>query len=177
MDILSMLNLQTWDVYIVAFLVSLVIIKFLINRPPCIPGPWVLPLFGHLPFSEGNLVKQFQLYRERYGDIYALRLEVWQTVIIGGYYTVRKVLQKQSDSFASKPAFNSFKFLNNMKSLTFSYFDQRYLLHRKIGSLVIRNYSGHRSKCKKFYRKRQTKSSIALEMKTDSRLIRMTPLC
>lgn len=129
-----------WSIFALAIIVLLVT-KYLMNGTLSPPGPWGLPFIGHLLFLGKDHAKQFQRYREEFGDVYQLRLGVWPTVIISGYHTVKKVLSEQSDSFAARPAFNSFKFINKMRGLTFSYFDQRYLLHRKIASTVLKEYS------------------------------------
>ncbi|XP_062607305.1 cytochrome P450 1A1-like [Saccostrea cucullata] len=134
-------NLDTLK-FLAVSLIVLVITKIVTQKSPSIPGPWGFPLIGHLPFLGKDPMNQFQRYRKQYGDVYKINLGVWPTVVISGFDTVRKVLSEQSDSFAAKPEFHSFKHLTRMRGLTFGYFNQRYLLLRKVGSSVVREFSG-----------------------------------
>ncbi|XP_048742507.2 cytochrome P450 1A1-like [Ostrea edulis] len=145
LDIFSSGNMDTcWFLTITAIVI--VVTKALLSRSKSVPGPWGFPIIGHLPLLGKNPLKQFEHYRAIYGDVYKIQLGVWPTVIINGHHTVRKVLGEQSDSFAARPAFNSFKSIENMTTLTFSYFNPRYLLHRKIASSVVREYATKHSK-------------------------------
>jgi cytochrome P450 len=150
MDVLNLLSLSPGDMKTWLFLaitaILIVLTKSLLSSSRSVPGPWGFPIVGHLPLLGKNPLRQFERYRSRYGDIFKIRLGVWPAVIINGRDTVRKVLSEQSDSLAARPAFNSFKSIGNMATMTFSYFNQRYLLHRKIGSSVIREYATKHSK-------------------------------
>ncbi|XP_056001667.1 cytochrome P450 1A1-like [Ostrea edulis] len=145
LDIFSSGNMDTWWFLTITAIV-IVVTKALLSRSKSIPGPWGFPIIGHMSLLGKNPLKKFEYYRAKYGDVYKIQLGVWPTVIINGHDTVRKVLSEQSDSFAARPPFNSFKSIANMKTLTFSYFNQRYLLHRKIGSSVVREYATKHSK-------------------------------
>ncbi|XP_061186486.1 cytochrome P450 1A1-like [Saccostrea echinata] len=113
-------------------------IKIILEWRRSPPGPWGIPLFGHMPFLGSRPLNKFKEYQEKYGDVFLLRFGSWPTVIINGLDTVKSTLTHDSDSFAARPPFFSIKSLNDMKGLTFSNFDERYLLHRKISSSVIR---------------------------------------
>lgn len=120
--------------------VTLKIILEWSRRPP---GPWGLPVLGHLPFLGSRPVEKFREYQALYGDVFSLRFGMWPTVVICGKNTVKTTLTRDSDSFAARPPFFSIKSLNDMKGLAFSGFDERYIQHRKIASSVLREFSSY----------------------------------
>ncbi|XP_062607295.1 cytochrome P450 1A1-like [Saccostrea cucullata] len=133
-DLKSSEFLSSIAILLTVFLIIKIILGWR-HRPP---GPWGIPLFGHLPFLGSRPLNKFKEYQEKYGDVFLLRFGSWPTVIINGLDTVKSTLTNDSDSFAARPPLFSIKSLNDMKGLTFSNFDERYLLHRKISSSVIR---------------------------------------
>ena len=137
-------SVQTLDTLkcVLLFVIVAITTKYAMALSWTIPGPWGFPLVGHLPLLAKGPVQQFQKYKEQYGDIYQIRLGAWPTIIISGSQTVKKVLSEQSDSFAARPAFYSFKHITQMKGLTFSHFDKRYIVHKRIASTIVRQFSG-----------------------------------
>lgn len=138
-------NQKTSDlVVVITVLCTLfVTVKLLLEWKRKPPGPWGLPVVGHLPFLGTRPVEKFREYQKTYGDVFSLRFGMWPTVVVCGRDTVKSALTHQSDSFASRPPFFSIKSLNNMQGLSFSGFDERYLLHRKIASSIIREFGSY----------------------------------
>ncbi|KAK3102385.1 hypothetical protein FSP39_010985 [Pinctada imbricata] len=135
-DVLSFLSV---------FATVLVIFKFALtyrqNRK-LPPGPWGFPLLGHLPLLGKDPLSKFDTYRKKYGDIYRIRFGKWPTVIINGKAAIKKALYHRGDAFNDRPEFESVRLVSDMKGLSFSHFDSRYVLHRKIGASVLKLFTG-----------------------------------
>ncbi|XP_062607306.1 cytochrome P450 1A1-like [Saccostrea cucullata] len=135
-------NQKTSDIVVILTVLSaiLVTMKLILGWRRRPPGPWGLPVLGHLPFLGSRPLNKFKQYQKEYGDVVFLRFGTWPTVIISGKDTVKSTLAL--DTFASRPPFFSIKSLSDMKGLSFCFFDERYLLHRKIASSVVREFGG-----------------------------------
>ncbi|XP_056000402.1 cytochrome P450 2C31-like [Ostrea edulis] len=138
-------NQSIFDFVVLLTILSIVffIIHLILEWRQKPPGPWGLPVVGHLPFLGSKPLDKFKQYQKEYGDVFCLRFGMWPTVVIRGRDTVKSTLAHQSDHFASRPPFFSVKSVSDMKGLTFSEFDERYLLHRKIASSVIREIGSY----------------------------------
>ncbi|XP_029420947.1 cytochrome P450 1A1 isoform X1 [Nannospalax galili] len=84
------------------------------------PGPWGLPLIGHI-LTLGKR-PHFTLARlsQRYGDVLQIRIGSIPVVVLSGMDTIRQALVKQGDDFKGRPDFYSFTFISNGQSIAFS---------------------------------------------------------
>ena len=119
----------------------LYLIKRIINdtcrNKPGPPGPWGFPIVGHLLFVGGNLPETFCKWRQQYGDVFRIRMGMWDTVVINGYSAIKEALEKHGDTFSGRPNFLTTRLLKterngNEDSLSFGQFTPGYLLHRKL---------------------------------------------
>ena len=108
-----------------------------IRKGPKPPGPWGFPIIGHLPFFGGNLPKIFRKWRQQYGDVFRIRMGMWDAVVINGYSAVKEALEKYGDTFSGRPDFLTARLLTKERngsedSLSFGKFTPAYMLHRKL---------------------------------------------
>ena len=89
-----------------------------------------------------DILNTFQNFRKKYGDVYRIRFGKWPTVIINGRDAIKEALCKRGDAFNGRPEFTSVKLVSNMKGVSFSHFDDRYLMHRKIAGSVLKMFTG-----------------------------------
>ncbi|XP_064637127.1 cytochrome P450 1A1-like [Lineus longissimus] len=96
-------------------------------------GPWGYPIVGYLPWLGPHPQITFTNLREKYGDIYSVKLGQWTAVVVNGLDNLRHVLGENTESTSSRPPFYSFQF--NMKDrgpgLGFCQYNSRYLTMRK----------------------------------------------
>ena len=109
------------------------------------PGPWGWPLIGNLPQLGRKPHKSLTELRRVYGDVYQIRMGSQPTIVLNGIDTVRRALFKQSEDFAGRPDFYSFKFIANGKSMGFGDYGPRWKMHRKIAQNALAMFVNDRS--------------------------------
>ncbi|XP_070560496.1 cytochrome P450 2D4-like [Ptychodera flava] len=75
-------------------------------RGPCRlpPGPWGLPILGHLiQMGERPHIK-FVQWAKQFGDVFSIRMGSHLVVVLNGYDVVREALSKRATSFSGRPA-------------------------------------------------------------------------
>ena len=102
-----------------------------------IPGPFGWPVLGNLPNLGSKPHKRLTDYRSQYGDIYQITMGSCPTVVLNGIKTIRQALIKQSEDFAGRPDFYSFKFIANGNSMGFSDYGPKWKMHRRIAQNAL----------------------------------------
>ncbi|XP_074656731.1 cytochrome P450 1A1-like [Tubulanus polymorphus] len=72
------------------------------------PGPWGLPIIGHLPALGKNAHLTFMKMRAKYGDVFRIRLGSFPTIVVNGDELIREVTNARVDDFAGRPGFYLF---------------------------------------------------------------------
>ena len=107
-----------------------------------LPGPWGLPVIGHLPFFGKDPTVTFRKWRQKYGDVFRVRMGSWDTIVVNGYNAVKEAMVKQGDDFSGRPDFLSIKAVKSIEGredgLTFSPFNEAYMQHRNLSSRALR---------------------------------------
>lgn len=84
------------------------------------PGPWGLPLIGHVLTLGKNPHLSLTKLSQRYGDVLQIRIGSTPVVVLSGMDTIRQALVRQGDDFKGRPDLYSFTLINNGQSLTFN---------------------------------------------------------
>ncbi|XP_075895311.1 cytochrome P450 2J2-like [Nelusetta ayraudi] len=103
--------LDSFSMFLFLF-VFLLLADYLRNRVPSDypPGPWPLPLIGHLHLVDPKrLHLQFTEFAEKYGDIFSLRLFGGKVVVLNGYKRVREALVEKGENFVDRPSIPLFE--------------------------------------------------------------------
>lgn len=69
------------------------------------PGPWGLPVVGHLLQFGENPPETFMKWREKYGDIFRIRLGSWNAIVLNGYSVIKEAMERKDDAFSDRPRF------------------------------------------------------------------------
>jgi len=132
----SLYNIETVITILLVLSVSLFLSrKYLterrLRRPP---GPWGLPILGHLPFFGPSPPRTFARWRQTYGNVFRIRLGSWETVVLNGYDVIKEAADT-GDDFSGRPCFVSQELLQIVNggppSFTFEQFGEAYLNRRK----------------------------------------------
>ncbi len=107
------------------------------------PGPWGLPVVGHLPFLGLNIHETLHRMSKTYGNVFTIRMGSRPTLVISGYDTVRQVLELQSGDFAGRPDFYSFRFLTEGNSYILGKYDAGWKVRDKICTKAMRLFLGN----------------------------------
>ncbi|ELU01323.1 hypothetical protein CAPTEDRAFT_142746 [Capitella teleta] len=109
-----------------------------------IPGPRGYPIVGHMTMLGDAPQEALTTWSKQYGSVYRLKFGVWPVVIVSGYKTVYEALVKQGDTFADRPAFQTFKDYANGASMSFHTYDASLKAHRRVTSSALKNCAlGH----------------------------------
>ena len=136
---------STFAALLVTFLVNLLIFKsyWSANNKRLPPGPWGLPIFGHLPFFGQSPPKTFARWRSTYGNVFRIRLGSWKTVILNGYDVIKEAADK-GDDFSGRPGFvaqNITAAVRGAQSFAFGTFSEEYLCTRKMTTNALRMFT------------------------------------
>ena len=132
-----MLDLSAFSILVSIFFISFYVYRHLFPRKgkryP--PGPWGLPLVGHLPFLGSYPPQTFQKWQKTYGDVFRIRMGSWVTVVLNGYSAIKDAMDRKDDVFSSRPQFFSFQVLKKLNdgydTLPFAPFNPTYIQLRK----------------------------------------------
>lgn len=110
------------------------------SPPPPGPRPW--PLVGNL-FQLGDQIHlSLTSLRERYGDVYQLRMGSLRVVVLSGHSTLRQALVRQGEAFAGRPELFSFAAVAGGTSMTFSEkYGEAWTLHKRVCKNALRNFA------------------------------------
>ncbi|XP_060084165.1 cytochrome P450 1A1-like [Ylistrum balloti] len=110
------------------------------------PGPWGFPIIGHLPLFGTHPPNTFAKWRQKYGDIFRIRIGTNDTVVVSGRDTIKEVLGGDTcEVFSDRPAFFTTKLIGGDRGLTFSYYTPRYVHHRTVATSVLKTFTDSRN--------------------------------
>ncbi|NP_001268302.1 cytochrome P450 1A2 [Mesocricetus auratus] len=84
------------------------------------PGPWGLPILGHVLTLGKNPHLSLTKLSKQYGDVLQIRIGSTPVVVLSGLDTIRQALVRQGDDFKGRPDLYSFTLITNGKSMTFN---------------------------------------------------------
>ncbi|MGH0125969.1 UNVERIFIED_CONTAM: hypothetical protein FKN15_017677 [Acipenser sinensis] len=132
----------------VALCAVLVILFVLKNRkrerknliPPPGPTPWLV--IGNMLQMGDKPHISLTLMREKYGDVFQVKLGSLLVVVLSGIDTVKQALVRQGESFAGRPDLYTFSAVADGTSMTFSEkYGEGWILHKKICKTALRTFS------------------------------------
>ncbi len=135
------------DTILLVFAITLILVKFwqcdlsdrqAHRRQP--PGPWGLPILGHLPFLGKNSPETLHAMSEKYGSVFAIRMGSRPTVMVSGYDVILNVIVRQSIDFAGRPDFMSWKLIGDGETLTFTSYSPAWSIHKKLALKAVHMY-------------------------------------
>ncbi|XP_078605868.1 cytochrome P450 2J4-like [Branchiostoma floridae x Branchiostoma japonicum] len=94
------LNIQTFLVFCLVFLLAFLYLRRPRNLPPY-PSGWV-PVLGHLPALGRAPHLKLTAWRRQYGDVFTVRMGMEDVVVVNGYKTVKDVIVDRSELFADR---------------------------------------------------------------------------
>ncbi|XP_006888448.1 PREDICTED: cytochrome P450 1A2-like [Elephantulus edwardii] len=84
------------------------------------PGPWGLPLIGHVLTLGKNPHLALTRLSQQYGDVLQVRIGCTPVVVLSGLDTIRQALVRQGDDFKGRPDLYSFTLVTDGQSMTFN---------------------------------------------------------
>ncbi|XP_023658983.2 LOW QUALITY PROTEIN: cytochrome P450 1D1 [Paramormyrops kingsleyae] len=120
-----------------------------LRRPPR-PMSW--PFIGNLLHVGDQIHISMTNMRDKYGDVFQMRMGSIVVVVLSAYETLRQALTvRQGESFAGRPELFSFSAVANGTSMTFSEkYGEAWILHKKICKNALRNVSQAEAKSSTF---------------------------
>ncbi|XP_060782734.1 cytochrome P450 2D3-like [Neoarius graeffei] len=135
MFVLKMFLLIWFCVYLFILLVRIQKPK---NSPP---GPQPLPIFGNLlQLHIRNPLKDFDLFAERYGDIYSLYLGRKPAVVLHGLKAIKEALVTKSADFSGRPQNVLISHLVEGKGVVMADYGPAWKEHRRFALMTLRNF-------------------------------------
>ncbi|XP_078462766.1 cytochrome P450 1A1-like [Lampetra fluviatilis] len=115
------------------------------NRPSPkgkpIPGPTPWPIVGNMPQVGLNPHVTLTRMRDRYGDVFLIRLGSVPVVVISGLDTTKRALVKHGDAFAGRPAFYTLGLIGGGNTLSFSpRYDDGWKARKKLARNALRKF-------------------------------------
>ncbi|XP_066305362.1 cytochrome P450 2U1-like [Branchiostoma lanceolatum] len=98
---ISGLTLQSFFVFLAAFLLAYFLLKRPRNLPPYPAGR--VPVLGHLLALGRAPHLKLAAWRRQYGDVFTVRMGMEDVVVLNGYTAVKDALVDRSELFASRP--------------------------------------------------------------------------
>ena len=144
-DFISLLKLNL----VVYLLLGILVFICLSNRKTrYAPGPLGFPILGHLPLFGQRPTDTFRIWRNKYGDVFRIRLGSWNAIVLNGYDTVKQSLERHDDVFSSRPDFISTQIARDYhggeESVEFGPFDAAYQKQRKLTAFALRKFTNMR---------------------------------
>ena len=108
------------------------------------PGPYGLPILGHLPFFGKYPPATFRRWRSKFGNVFRIRMGSWDTVVLNGHNVITEAAS--DDAFSGRPDFVSRSVMNEVygdSQITLAPFDHNFIQNRKITARAIGKFTGH----------------------------------
>ncbi|XP_066273784.1 cytochrome P450 2J4-like [Branchiostoma lanceolatum] len=152
MSVLSSLAARLFaycDVQTALVLVSVLLLTFWYLRPRknLPPGPWGWPVLGHIPALRKYPHLGLTAMREKYGDVFHIRMGPKDVVVLCGYEAIHEALVKKGEDFSSRPSLYVFDQMGVTKNgLTFTPYGSFWKQQRKFALKSLRDFGfGKRS--------------------------------
>ncbi|KAJ8297844.1 hypothetical protein KUTeg_024375 [Tegillarca granosa] len=100
--------------------ISTLLFWMMIRKPKGIPpGPIsFVPIFGNLTdLDPKHALTTLRKYRDRYGDIYSLKMGTRLAIIVNGQDTIKDILVKNADNFSNRPDMFIFREISKFQGL------------------------------------------------------------
>ena len=144
-EFISTLNLSHTVYLVFGFLVFSYVYK---RKRHYAPGPWGIPVVGHLPLFGQRPTDTFKIWRNKYGDVFRIRLGSWNAIVLNGHDTVKCALERQDSVFSNRPDFISTQitrcYRDGEESVVFGPFDAAYQKQRKLAMFALRQFTNVR---------------------------------
>uniref|UniRef100_A0A8D0GVW9 Cytochrome P450 1A n=1 Tax=Sphenodon punctatus TaxID=8508 RepID=A0A8D0GVW9_SPHPU len=88
-----------------------------LKRPP---GPWGYPLIGNVLELGKNPHLTMTQMSQKHGDVMQIQIGTRPVLVLSGLDTIKQALVKQGEEFMGRPDLNSFRYIGDGQSLTFS---------------------------------------------------------
>nr|XP_032816181.1 cytochrome P450 1A1-like [Petromyzon marinus]XP_032816182.1 cytochrome P450 1A1-like [Petromyzon marinus] len=106
-----------------------------------IPGPTPWPVVGNIPQVGLSPHVTLTRMRDRYGDVFRIRLGSVPVVVIAGLDTAKRALVKHGDAFAGRPAFYTLGLIGGGNTLSFSpRYDDGWKARKKLARNALRKF-------------------------------------
>ncbi|XP_060782737.1 cytochrome P450 2D3-like [Neoarius graeffei] len=128
---------------LVGFCVCLLFLLIRVQRPKNFPpGPRPLPIFGNVfHLNIRNPMKDFEMFAERYGDIYSLYLGRKPAVVLHGLKTIKEALVTKSADFSGRPQNVLFTHMTGRgKGVVMADYGPAWKEHRRFALMTLRNF-------------------------------------
>ncbi|KAK1176040.1 hypothetical protein AOXY_G839 [Acipenser oxyrinchus oxyrinchus] len=141
----AFISISDVTVALCAVLVILVVLKSRKRErkdliPPPGPTPWLV--IGNMLQMGDKPHISLTLMREKYGDVFQVKLGSLLVVVLSGIDTVKQALVRQGESFAGRPDLYTFSAVADGTSMTFSEkYGEGWILHKKICKTALRTFS------------------------------------
>ena len=111
------------------------------NGRKSLPGPWGVPIIGHIPFLGRKMNKTITALAKHYGDVFQLSIGTRKIVVVSGQRAIREALLKKGTDFAGRPDFYSYKITPNFG---FQDYSSAYRAHKQLTQKGFRTFSHER---------------------------------
>ncbi|XP_060782735.1 cytochrome P450 2D3-like [Neoarius graeffei] len=128
---------------LVGFCVCLLFLLIRVQRPKNFPpGPRPLPIFGNVfHLNIRNPMKDFEMFAERYGDIYSLYLGRKPAVVLHGLKAIKEALVTKSADFSGRPQNVLFNHMTEGgKGIVMADYGPAWKEHRRFALMTLRNF-------------------------------------
>lgn len=116
-------------------------IKQLKNGKQQPPKPWwTFPLVGHLPLLGKYPFKTFINMGKRYGDIFMVKLGIWNVLILNNRNLIHEAFVKHFETFAGRPPFFFFELPAGRINIALGEYTSGWKLQRKVANSVLQMY-------------------------------------
>ena len=106
------------------------------------PGPFPLPLIGNAHLVGKNMPYSMEHLREKYGDVYTLRVPSGNFIVVNSGKVMHEMLVKSKDDFANRPSGSRLiaRDLFNNKAIPFVPYAEFYVFCRKVITHALHMY-------------------------------------
>ncbi|KAK6186103.1 hypothetical protein SNE40_008204 [Patella caerulea] len=122
------------QISLVTFVLTLICAKIILNlvrENNLPPGPIGVPVLGYLPFFGTHPHLTFNKLREKYGDIFSIKMGSFPAIVISGKALIKETLVTRGDDFSGRPNFYLASLFGE-HTLTFGRFSESSILHKKM---------------------------------------------
>ncbi|KAI8511225.1 hypothetical protein Bbelb_103250 [Branchiostoma belcheri] len=135
----SRLNVQTYLVFFLAFLLACLYLRRPRKLPPYPAG--CVPVLGHiLALGRAPHLKLTGEWRHKYGDVLTIRIGMQDVVVLNGYAAVKDAMVDRSELFASRPPVYIPDLLTGFgKDIVGARWGQEFKQRKKFAATVLKN--------------------------------------